>query len=95
MTDELREKIEKTAGHTPGPWNLEGRCINARLKNGYPFDIADAWSPAGQFDAMANANAQLISLAPELLSSLRAAEEENKRLREKMATMSMLIDQLL
>jgi hypothetical protein len=62
------------SGHTPGPWLLAGRTVyalNAEGVNRFSALVQDAHAPAYEL----NANAHLISAAPDLLEALEMAME--------------------
>ena len=63
------------AEHRPGPWRAEGCKVTA---GGYPVALtfSASWLNAGHnvlADGQIEANARLISAAPELLGALKAA----------------------
>ena len=59
------------AGHTPGPWNTDGRFILSGTNPGAPY-IADCL-PGHEYrtEGSTQANAALIAAAPALLEALR------------------------
>lgn len=60
----------RAASHTPGPWHLEhDRSISAVGADGHMMSIAEVYS-GGSGIEQADANAQVISAAPQLLLAL-------------------------
>lgn len=61
--------------HTPGPWKIHRNefCQWIGNENG-KAQLAKVFHPAGMSDETAEANAQLIASAPELLAALQSAQ---------------------
>jgi hypothetical protein len=56
--------------HTPGPWNVTGLYVRER-DGGLIASILDLWHGQRTPKAKKNANARLISAAPDLLAALK------------------------
>lgn len=75
-------RIMKTK-HTPGPWAIHSNEFTKWVSNeSGKAQIAKVFKPAGMADATADANAQLISAAPELLEALEACVERMAKIQE-------------
>jgi hypothetical protein len=59
-----------TTQHTPGPWNVTGLYVRER-DGGLIASILDLWHGQRTPKAKKNANARLISAAPDLLAALK------------------------
>ena len=68
--------MKTQTGHTPGPWNTDGRFILSGTNPGAPY-IADCL-PGHEYRAEGStqANAALIAAAPELLEALKDLRKE-------------------
>jgi hypothetical protein len=75
--------------HTPGPWNLEFAHMDH--KNGYEITVmssdgkthlltwvGESFSPKSEYDKRLEADARLISCAPELLAALELLLAEHR-----------------
>ena len=96
MTDErLKEIIETTKGHTPGPWKNRmylGGAFEIQLENA----AGDRVEHIAVVDGSARTirNSYLIAAAPELITALTEARDENKRLRDENMWMRRDLDRL-
>ncbi len=88
----------KTVSHTPGPWRVEdagpnsGNVIRFEIQSD-AGDICDIEDPAIDGNPNAEANAQLIAAAPELLEACKAAELARQSIERNMSVIKRLLHQ--